>query len=90
MSKRFGVIFVHIPKTGGQSVERVFLEAHGLTWATRAPLLLRRNDHGAPGPEFLSHLYAEEYAARDHASPAAFERAERFTVVRDPFDRLLS
>ena len=48
ISHKHKTIFVHIPKTGGQSVESVFIEDEGLTWDTRAPLLLRRNDDGFP------------------------------------------
>ena len=54
-------VFVHIPKNAGQSIEHVFINLLELTWETRAPLLLRRNEHPELGPLRLAHLKAEEY-----------------------------
>jgi hypothetical protein len=89
-SERFNTIFVHIPKTAGQSIERVFLDRHGLGWEQREPLLLRANKEPQRGPERLAHLYAREYVECGHVSAAAFSRAFKFAVVRNPYDRLLS
>ncbi|WP_161470928.1 sulfotransferase family 2 domain-containing protein [Tropicimonas marinistellae] len=89
ISRRYKTVFVHIPKTGGQSVECVFLKAHGLDWESRAPLLLRRNADPAQGPERLAHLYADEYAER-YLSREEFESFFKFAIVRNPYDRLLS
>jgi hypothetical protein len=83
-------IFVHVPKTGGQSVEAVFLNDLGLTWRERAALLLRHNDDPARGPEKLAHLYAREYVALGHIEADMFARYFKFAVVRHPFDRVLS
>ncbi|MDK3073180.1 sulfotransferase family 2 domain-containing protein [Sedimentitalea sp. JM2-8] len=83
-------IFVHVPKTGGQSIEAVFLDDLGLGWNDRAALLLRHNDDPARGPEKLAHLFAGEYVARGHIDRRAFDRYLKFAVVRHPFDRILS
>jgi hypothetical protein len=83
-------IFVHVPKTGGQSVETVFLDDLGLGWNDRAALLLRHNDDPARGPEKLAHLFAGEYVSRGHIDREAFDRYLKFAVVRHPFDRILS
>ncbi|SFT89350.1 sulfotransferase family 2 domain-containing protein [Sedimentitalea nanhaiensis] len=83
-------LFVHIPKTGGQSVETVFLRDLGLSWRERDTLLLRHNDDRAKGPEKLAHLYASEYVALGHLEADRFARYLKFTIVRHPFDRVLS
>jgi hypothetical protein len=65
-------IFVHVPKTAGQSIEHVFLDRVGLTWETRAPLLLRPNDQPRLGPPRLAHLKAREYVACKYVTPEQF------------------
>jgi Sulfotransferase family len=90
LSRRFKTIFVHIPKTAGQSIEHVFLEKHGLTWATRAPLLLRANDDPAKGPARLAHLYAREYVECGHVSADDFASFFKFAVVRNPYTWIVS
>ena len=89
-SSLFNTVFVHIPKTGGQSVESLFVERHGLTWKTRAPLLLREKAPGERGPTRLAHLFAREYVDFGYLSEDAFGRAFKFAIVRNPYDRLVS
>ncbi len=83
-------LFVHIPKTAGQSVETVFLRDLGLNWAERGALSLGHNDDPARGPEKLAHLYASEYVALGHIGADRFARYFKFAIVRHPFDRALS
>src|SRR5687768_14243923 len=59
--REYRCLFVHVPKTAGMSIEHVFLRLVGLTWETRAPLLLGGNDDPRLGPPRLEHLKASEY-----------------------------
>lgn len=88
LSKRHKVIFVHIPKTGGQSVAELFLQDLGLGWEQREALLLRPGEAGQP--ERLAHLYAREYVALGFVSPAEFADFTKFAVVRHPYARMVS
>ncbi len=84
-------IFVHVPKTAGQSIEAVFLEALGLRGPEgRAQLLLRENKDRTAGPRRLAHLYGAEYVALGHIDAAAFAGYFKFAVVRHPYDRAVS
>jgi hypothetical protein len=87
---RFRTIFVHIPKTAGQSVELVFLHKMGLTPETRGPLLLRENTDPRLGPERLAHLTAAEYINCGHVAPIDYAEYFKFAIVRNPWARLVS
>ena len=89
-SEKFKTIFVHIPKTGGQSIEHVFIADSGLTWETRAALLLRRKTKEEKGPNRLAHLLAREYVPFGYVTQDDFAASFKFAVVRNPYDRAIS
>lgn len=90
VSHQHQVIFVHIPKCGGQSIETMFLEDLGLTWDLREPLLLRRNQSNKLGPPYLAHLLARDYVKYKWISEVIFNTYYKFSIVRNPFLRTIS
>lgn len=90
ISNQHRCVFVHIPKCAGQSVETAFLEDLGLTWETRAVLLLRPNESPRIGPPRLAHLIARDYMRHHYLSQDLFDSYVTFTVVRNPWARTVS
>lgn len=83
-------IFIHIPKCGGQSIETCFLDDLGLSWANRAPLLLRQNNNLETGPPRLAHMIASDYVKFHYASEEMFNQYYSFSILRDPVSRIIS
>lgn len=90
ISHEHKVIFVHVPKTGGQSIEQMFLDDLKLDWNARGTLLLRPNNDPEKGPPRLAHLYADEYVKLGHVSQEQFDSYLKFAIVRDPYARMVS
>lgn len=84
------VIFVHIPKCAGQSIEKAFLRNLGLDWERRYHFLLRPKNNNELGPERLAHLYANEYVKFGYIDEIKFRNFYKFSIVRDPIDRIIS
>ena len=90
ISIKHKIIFIHIPKCAGQSIENIFLKDLGLNWKERYQLLLRPKKAEEKGPERLAHLYAEEYFKFGYISKEKYDNFLKFSIVRDPVDRILS
>lgn len=89
--REYNCLYVHVPKTGGQSVEQFFIDLLGLDWdRDRAGLLIKRNENRGCGTEKLAHLSASEYVACGHVSGEDFSALFKFSFVRNPWSRILS
>lgn len=84
-------LYVHIPKTAGQSIEQFFMDKLGLSWDTgRDRLLLGNNTDRNRGTEKLSHLSAAEYVSGGYLEQTEFDRLFKFSFVRNPWERIVS
>ncbi|PVW15762.1 sulfotransferase family 2 domain-containing protein [Marixanthomonas spongiae] len=84
-------LFVHIPKTAGQSVENFMLKHLGKNREKDGPgYLLRYNPNPEKGPKRLAHLTAKEYVKYGYLNQEQFETYFKFTIVRNPWERMLS
>lgn len=84
------IVFVHIPKTAGQSVEHFFLRDAGLTWETREAFIMGPPKEPGRGPKRLAHLLARDYVGFDYLTQQEFDEAYKFAFVRHPMARALS
>jgi hypothetical protein len=89
--REFQCLFVHVPKTAGQSVEQFFMDRLGLDWdRDRAEVMLGDNPDRERGTQKLAHLSAAEYVEDGFVDRDEFERLFKFSFVRNPYERIVS
>lgn len=87
------LVFVHVPKTAGQSIERALCDRIGVEWEDRRKipeLVLSNRPEDARQPLKLSHLAAREYVEFGYLSELEWDQYSSFGVVRNPWQRLVS
>lgn len=84
------VIFVHVPKTAGQSIETYFLKLNDLTFDRKHELLLMPNSDPRKGPPRLAHLTMQEYYEFGYISASETQGFFKFSFVRNPWARMVS
>jgi hypothetical protein len=89
--RELNILLVHIPKTGGSSVERFFAEKN----EGRQRLLSRHGNNLIPDPELqkfsLQHqFYSNLYAYRDELGIDFNSNLRVLAIVRNPYHRLIS
>lgn len=87
ISEKHHCIFVHITKTGGQSIELAFAQLDGVD---KQSMLLTENNDPKLGPPYLMHLMAEQYVTCGHVSKEDFDSYFKFGFVRNPWSRMVS
>ncbi|MEP0357589.1 MAG: sulfotransferase family protein [Paraglaciecola sp.] len=90
ISHKFKCVFVHVPKTAGQSIEQFFKEKHDLQDKYCEELLLTKNSDPAKGPQRLAHMRSDEYVTCGHIDAQSYQDYFTFGFVRNPWQRLVS
>ena len=88
--QKYNLLFIHIPKTGGQSITKYFMGFSGVAWEDRRRFHLF--NHGDPqhGPPQTAHFTIDEYYKTDFLPDEVIDQAIKFSVVRNPWGRLWS
>jgi len=97
----YKALFIHIPKTGGQSLTEFFLrntlkkvnyDKYGAVDIDSNPELGLQLNMGLtlPGPNRYHHLFLSEYLENKLINVDKIDEYFKFTVIRDPYDRFLS
>ena len=89
-SAKFNLLFIHIPKTAGQSITQHFMQIECIPWEHRKRYQLFPNGNPEHGPPQTAHFTLEEYYKTDFLPDEAIDQAIKFAVVRNPWDRLWS
>lgn len=88
--QKYNLLFIHIPKTGGQSITKYFMGFSGVAWEDRRRFHLFHHSNPEHGPPQTAHFSIDEYYKNDFLPDDVIDQTIKFSVVRNPWDRLWS
>lgn len=90
LSAAHNFLFIHVPKTGGNSVQRVLLPFSDDRMALVTPLQdgIERFEIRSPKLDIHKHSGLEDY--RRQLDAETFSRLTKITCIRNPWDRCVS
>jgi hypothetical protein len=93
ISLQHKVVFIHIPKCAGQSIEETFLKDIGLDWENHRYLFgcfQKPQEWSNILPNRLAHISAMELKDFNLLPLDQLQKFYKFAIVREPIDRLIS
>ncbi len=87
---KHNLIFVHIPKTAGTSVEWHLIKELGYNHYMLRKLIVGPNSWPWKGPPSKGHLLAQDYVKKGWITQQQWDEAKKFALVRNPYRRLVS
>ncbi len=82
------LLFIHIPKTGGTSVDKYFLKKYNVKWNNNSLHTLCRdtkfNNH------VLQHVTYQNIIDNNHNFKIDFNNLNIISITRNPYDRIIS
>ncbi len=88
ISREHNLTFIHIPKTGGVTIEKLFkMEHKDSLWCINGPLSEGRSTT-IDGVNFAPQHYTWDIL--EDTIPNFYENSIKFTFVRNPYTRILS
>ena len=78
------LIFIHIPKTGGTSVEEYF----GIRWPLDGTILRSHDIHTFDGINYFPQHFTSDIIKKH--DPEKWSKYKKFTIVRNPYTKILS
>lgn len=90
ISHKHKAIFVHVPKTAGQSIEHYFLQENNLTLENKDQLLIDQRLVEDRGSVNMAHLTAAEYKEFNLLTDQQWDEYYSFAFTRNPWARMVS
>jgi hypothetical protein len=80
------ILYIHIPRTGGQSIEHILFPSYSFNDEENRDILYGWNDKIG----WLNHLTCQEIKGDNYIPDDEFKNYFKFAFVRNPWERLVS